>query len=332
MPDKNSSRWTDPQEPSADTLHSVPSYSPVNRRLPSPVWNSVVEMLSKFPQPLAHTDQWLRLIRQLLDMKLDLRDLPADGEHFRSVLEATHDWTSYSVVASDFAGEDPTKVKLVLPLLKPVQLALNVAHEMFDMYVNSYSNLLFEPSLYRYNPATKQKERYYSHPTTSDWFADMHALVRTKFPTEKVRLLVAHFYSDSTLAADGSHHPVYLQLANSTLAHYQSPLGKRCIGLLPSIPECADLSDTAIAQLRTRLFHVVVGKLVSSLREAFLTVFTLFLSLLSLFSLSFCACAHSLSFSLSLLLTFLFRVHTYRTHRQASGNVLYLSLVAGSAT
>jgi len=269
LPDRNSSTHADPQESSADSLHSVPTYSPVNRRLPNPAWNNVIEMLSKYPQPLAQTDQWLCLIWRLLNLNIDLRDLPADGEHFRSVLEATHDWTSYSVVASDFAGEDPAKVKLVLPLLKPVELALNVAHEIYDMYVNSYTNLLFKPSLYRYNPETKQKERYYSHLTTSDWFAEMHALVRSKFPTEKVRLLVAHFYSDSTLAADGSHHPVYLQLANSTLDHYQSPLGKRCIGLLPSIPECADLSDTAIAQLRTRLFHIVVGKLVAPLSAIF---------------------------------------------------------------
>jgi hypothetical protein len=234
-------------------------------------WDLLVEMLSKNPQPLPHTDVWLRLIHTLLEQKMDLTRLPQDAKHLRSVLESTQEWTSYSVAASDFLGEDPKQVKLILPLLKPVEHARNVVHEIYDMYVNTYDHLLFEPALHRYNPLTRQTERYYSHPVTSEWFNTMYNNVKLRFGP-KVRLVVAHIYSDSTLAADGAHHPVYLQLANATLEHYQSSFGKRCIGLIPAIPTIADLSDSALAHLRTCLFHIIVGKFIAPFRDAFLKV------------------------------------------------------------
>lgn len=48
-------------------------------------------MLSRNPQPLAVTDLWLKLIRKMLDSKMNLSALPPSVDHLRQVLESTEE-------------------------------------------------------------------------------------------------------------------------------------------------------------------------------------------------------------------------------------------------
>lgn len=158
-------------------------------------------------------------------------------------------------------------MRVVLSKIKPVEYVKDITQHMFDMYSTLYNNLLFEPVLSRENPSTGANERYYSHPTTSRWYYDMHKQAQALYPNSKVRLLVAHLYSDGTSADDGAHHPVYLQLANSKLEHYQSAAGKRVVALLPSLPPVADLSSDDLAYFRLRAFHLALARLIAPFRE-----------------------------------------------------------------
>jgi hypothetical protein len=173
------------------------------------------------------------------------------------------------------SGEQPQQTQLILQTLNPFEYVRNIVNEMFEMYVKDFDKLLFSVEtshLLQMNPKTKEYERHYSHPVTSRFCEEITNWAKLYYREEKVRVLMAHLYSDSSGADDDEHHPVYLQIANSTLEHYCSPDGRRVVALLPLIPKTSKLPSDTLAHFRTRLFHFALGKLTKPFHDAHLKV------------------------------------------------------------
>lgn len=146
---------------------------------------------------------------------------------------------------------------------------------MFEKYKSQYNNLLFEPNrIQKLNPQTGTVERYYSHLVSGDWFEYMHnwAMQYYAHMNHRVRLLVAHIYSDGSFAEDDSHHPIYMQLGNAQLSSFESMDAKDVIGFIPVVEPTSKVSAEKLARIRALLFQLALGKVTKVLGTAHLEV------------------------------------------------------------